>query len=138
MLMQMALFGAGLLAFATGLVHSLLGERLIFRRLREHGASVTASAEAPAPPATESRRLGILWATWHLASVFGWALGALLLLLALGQAPTAAGVLIAVAAAHLTGAVLVFVGTHGRHPGWIALSVVGLVAAVAAVAAGSA
>ena len=64
MLMQMALFGAGLLAFATGLVHSLLGERLIFRRLREHGASVT-----------ESRRLGILWATWHLASVFGWALG---------------------------------------------------------------
>lgn len=129
MLMPMALFGAGLLAFATGLVHSLLGERLIFRRLREHGALMTACADAPA---TESRRLGILWATWHLASVFGWAFGALLLLLALGQAPTATGVLIAVAAAHLTGAVLVFVGTHGRHPGWIALSVVGLVAAVAA------
>jgi hypothetical protein len=117
---------AATLAATTGLAHSVLGERLVFRHLRD-GVLVPA---LPAPP-LRARHVRILWATWHLASVFGWAFAGLLLQLALGHAMSASLVVQAIVLAYLGGAVLVLVGTRGRHPGWIAL------AAVAALVAAS-
>jgi hypothetical protein len=121
--MQPLLATAAILATATGLVHSILGERLVFRHLRQ--ASLVPSL--PAPPLRE-RNVRILWATWHLASVFGWALAALLWQLAKDPdvALPARSVLSASAFGFVTGALLVLVGTRGRHPGWIALGAVGI------------
>jgi hypothetical protein len=115
------LTAAAVLAFATGLVHSLLGERLIFRHLRR--SSLVPSL--PAPP-LQARHVRILWATWHLVSVLGWVLASLLWRLARSgeRGLTADGLLGAVAFGFLAGALLVLVGTRGRHPGWVALAAV--------------
>jgi hypothetical protein len=121
---------AGLLAAATGIVHSVLGERLIFRHLRA-GAVVPTRA---APPLRE-RHVRILWATWHLGSVFGWAFAAMLLWLAFEPVPTEERIVAAIVGAHLGGSALVLLATRGRHPGWIALLLVAGLAALAARAA---
>ena len=127
--MQTLLTVAAALSILTGLVHSVLGEWLIFRHLRQ-GTLVPQLA----PPPLRTRNVHILWATWHLASVFGWAFAAVLLGLAASpDQPLIPLVLHAVIAANTAGAILVLVGTRGRHPGWIAL---GAVAAFAWVALG--
>lgn len=109
---------AGLLALVTGLVHSILGEVMIFRPLR-NGSLI--SATSPAPLA--KRTIGILWATWHLVTVFGWAFAGILLQLAFApQAASTTGLVVtAIVFANVGGGLLVLVGTKGRHPGWIAL-----------------
>ncbi len=109
---------AGLLALVTGLVHSILGEVMIFRPLR-NGSLI--SATSPAPLA--KRTIGILWATWHLATVFGWAFAGILLQLAFAPQAASTTVLVvtAIVFANVGGGLLVLVGTKGRHPGWIAL-----------------
>ena len=84
-----------------------------------------------APP-LRARNIRILWATWHLASVFGWAFAAVLL--GLAHSPELSLrelVLQAVAAANAGGALLVLIGTRGRHPGWIALGAVAVLVWVA-------
>ena len=126
--MQLLLTTAAVHAIATGVVHSLLGERLIFRHLRR--SSLVPSL--PAPP-LQARNVRILWATWHLASVFAWALAGLLWQLARepGAALSARLVLSASAAAFVLGSLLVLVSTRGRHPGWVALGAVGVLSWVA-------
>lgn len=122
-IMQPLLATAAVLAIVTGVVHSLLGERMIFRQLRD--SSLVPSL--PAPP-LEGRNVRILWATWHLASVLGWAFAGLLWQLARnpGVALSAHAVLFTSAAGFLAGALLVLVGTRGRHPGWVALAAVSI------------
>ena len=121
--MQNLLIASAIIATLTGIVHSLLGERLIFRHLRES----TLVPSRAAPP-LQVRHIRILWATWHLASVLAWALAWLMWHVA--QSPT--GVIShrhlvgAVAAAFLGGAALVLIATRGRHPGWIALAASGI------------
>ena len=126
--MQPLLTTAAVVAIATGVVHSLLGERLIFRHLRR--SSLVPSL--PAPP-LQARNVRILWATWHLASVFAWALAGLLWQLARepGAALSSGLVLSASAAAFVLGSLLVLVSTRGRHPGWVALGAVGVLSWVA-------
>jgi len=123
MTMQPLVATAAVLATAIGLVHSVLGERLVFRHLRQSALVPS----LPAPPLQE-RNVRILWATWHLASVFGWTLAGLLWQVAKdpGLALPATSVLSASAFGFLVGALLVLVGTRGRHPGWIALGAVGI------------
>lgn len=120
--MQPLLATASILAVMTGVAHSLLGERLIFRHLRTSSIVPT----LPAPP-LQNRHVRILWATWHLASVLAWAFAGLLWQLATNPVATlsARSVLLAAAAGFLAGALLVLYATCGRHPGWIALAVVG-------------
>ena len=127
--MQTLLIAAAAVAIATGLVHSLVGEILIFRHLKNGGAVPNMSA----PPLKE-RNIRIIWASWHLATVFGWAFAALLLQVAFARAPSslACAVLHAAACANLGGAILVLIGTKGRHPGWIALLVVAVLVWLAA------
>jgi hypothetical protein len=130
--MQLGFLAAGVLAAITGAVHSLLGERLIFRHLR-HGTLVPT---LEAPPLRE-RHVRILWATWHIGSVFGWAFAGVLLALAFAPAGDPVGPLVlkAAIAGYLGSALLVLVGTKGRHPGWIALLSVAALTAAAATSA---
>lgn len=111
---------AAVLATLTGIAHSVLGELLIFRHLRR-GALVPAG---DAPP-LGNRHIRILWATWHLATVFGLAFAAVLAsLAATPNAPLPDLLAAATVAAYAGGSLLVLVGTKGRHPGWVALAAV--------------
>jgi len=116
--MAVSMVAAGMLALVVSLAHSVLGEVLIFRHLRASGLVPTKAA----PPLKE-RHVRILWATWHLATVFGLSFGIALLQLAV----TADGLDLeglirnSASLAFLGGSVLVLVGTRGRHPGWIGL-----------------
>jgi hypothetical protein len=118
--MQTYLAVAAAVAFLTGVAHSVLGEMLIFRQLRI-GTLVPGQ---DAPP-LRSRNIRIIWATWHVATVFGWAFAGVLLQLALSPRASLVSLFLnASVAAYAGGSLLVLIGTRGRHPGWIALAAV--------------
>ncbi|AOG22939.1 hypothetical protein [Acidovorax sp. RAC01] len=119
----------------VGLVHSVLGEIMVFRGLRtqgvraqhrRHDVDATRSSVPTWALALPRAQLGIVWASWHLVTLLGWALAALLW--RLGTAPSdaalAAWVADAAGLATLAGGMLVLYATRGRHPGWTALLVV--------------
>ena len=116
--MNSYLVAAAVLAFLVGLAHSILGERLIFRRLRDgrvvptHGGTLLGEGH-----------VRILWASWHVLTVFGWGIAAILLWLAFNSFPgrQAAFIQHAIVLSMLCGAGLVFVGTKAKHPGWVGL-----------------
>ena len=112
---------AAALAFLVGLVHSVLGERLIFRRLRQDGFVPTNGGEL-----LGERHVRILWASWHVLTVFGWCIGSVLLWLSLSSSSVSSAWFIeqAVVITMLAGSALVFIGTKARHPGWAGLLVV--------------
>lgn len=109
---------AGVLAFVIGLVHSVLGERLVFRRMRAKGFIPTNGGQVLREP-----HVRILWASWHVVTVLGWCIAVALLWLAhpsnaqLVQSTVSK----AIVAALLGSSVLVLVGTKGRHIGWMGL-----------------
>lgn len=109
---------AGCLAFVVGLVHSVLGEILIFRQMRKSGFVPTEGS-----PILRERHVRILWSSWHLVTVFGWAFGAILLRLSFpsSQYIVQAFVEDAIMFSMLTASLIVFVGTKGKHPGWLGL-----------------
>ena len=127
--MQAWYFAAGVLAAVTGVVHSVLGERLIFRHLRQ--GSVVPTGDAPP---LRSRHVRILWATWHIGSVFGWAFAGVLFQLASAPGDQALRPLLvsAIVFGYLGSSMLVLVGTKGRHTGWIALLLVAVMVWLAA------
>lgn len=116
--MQTYMFAAGVLALVVGAVHSVLGEVLIFRHLRSRGLVPAMGA----PPLRE-RHIRILWASWHVATVFGWAFGIVLLRFATLTAEHSLREIVesAIVFAFLGGSFLVLIGTKGRHPGWVGL-----------------
>ena len=75
--MDTYMVAAGALLLVVAAIHSALGEILMFRHLRSHGRVPTLAA----PPLKE-RHIRILWASWHVLTVLGWAFGAVLLRLA--------------------------------------------------------
>ena len=109
---------AAALAFLVGLVHSVLGERLIFRRLRQDGLVPTNGGKL-----LDERHVRILWASWHALTVFGWCIGSILLWLSLPSSSVSLAWFIeqAVVITMLAGSALVFIGTKARHPGWAGL-----------------
>lgn len=123
------IFTAGVISTITAVAHSVLGEMLIFSHLRD-GSLVPHLAPAPLP----ARRTGILWATWHLASVYALGFSALLFALAAqsGVIPGQAVLLTVTSVTYGASAVLVFIGTSGRHPGWVTLLAVCVITGVAA------
>ena len=64
------LIAAAALAFVVGLVHSLLGERLIFRRMRVGGAIPTNGGIV-----LREAHVRILWASWHVLTQHGASIG---------------------------------------------------------------
>ncbi|MBP6748569.1 MAG: hypothetical protein KA144_02935 [Xanthomonadaceae bacterium] len=119
--MHTALALAGALTFVVGAVHSVLGEHLIFRRMRQ-GTLIPTHGK----PVLHERHVRILWASWHVVTLFGWAMGAVLLQRATTETPLDAWLEHAIAASMLGGSLLVLIGTRGRHPGWIGLLAVAL------------
>ena len=116
--MNLYFVGAAALAVAVGLIHSVFGEYMIFRPLR------AANLVHPSGTAVLRRsHVRILWATWHLATAFGWGLALALVWMAGAQPGQHAPAVLAfgIAAAMAAGSLLVLTGTKGRHPGWIAL-----------------
>lgn len=105
----------------VGVAHSVLGEFLVFRALRTQGIVPTGGR-----PILNERQVRILWGTWHLATVLGWALSALLWRLGTVPGDTNLGAWVADVAglATLVSGLLVFYATDGRHPAWFALLVV--------------
>jgi hypothetical protein len=74
-------------------------------------------------PPLQERNIRILWATWHLASIFGFAMGAILIQLAI-TVETPNFIIQSIAFSMCSGSVLVFYATKAKHPGWIGLLVV--------------
>ncbi|MFZ2753323.1 MAG: hypothetical protein WAZ48_07730 [Lysobacteraceae bacterium] len=117
--MNACFIAAAVLAFVVGLVHSVLGEIMIFRRMRKPGRVIPTDGGA----ILLGSNVRILWASWHVLTVFGWGMAAILVWMsrpASGSADiTAIGH--AIEMSMLIGSVLVLVATKGRHPGWIGL-----------------
>lgn len=116
--MNTYLVAAAGLAALVGLVHSVLGERLVFSRMRQGQLVPTNGGTVLRQP-----HVRILWASWHALTLLGWAVAAALFLL--GSEPTRselhASLLHVMALAVLGSAALVFYGTKARHPGWLGL-----------------
>ncbi|HEV2610222.1 MAG TPA: hypothetical protein VGU61_08135 [Noviherbaspirillum sp.] len=118
---------AAVLAFAIGLIHSMLGERLIFGRMRSTGFIPTSGGSALREP-----HVRILWASWHVVTVLGWCMAATLAWMAIPSSsqPILPFIGEAIIAAMLASSLLVFVGTRGKHPGWMGLLGVAVLAAM--------
>ena len=118
---------AGVLAFAIGLVHSILGERLVFRRMRGRGLIPTNGGQVLREP-----HVRILWASWHVVTALGWGVAVALLWLAQpSQAQFAQSVVAkAVVGALFASSLLVLVGTKGKHLGWLGLLAAAVLALV--------
>lgn len=119
--MNTLLFAAGVLSIVVGLIHSILGELLIFKKLRE-GSFVPTMAREP----LRERNVRILWATWHLASIFGWAIGAILIKLAGLDLTVSESIIQYIAFSMFVAGVLVLVATKAKHPGWVGLCTVAI------------
>lgn len=116
--MNIYLATAAVLAFLVGLVHSFLGERLIFGRLRQGRLVPTNGGSL-----LQERHVRILWASWHVLTVFGWCIAAVLLWLSLPSSNPSSALFIeqAIVFSMLAGSALVLLGTRARHPGWVGL-----------------
>lgn len=108
---------AAALASVVGLAHSVLGEVMIFRRLRKPGRVIPSEGGA----LLLGSNVRILWASWHVLTVFGLGMAAMLMRLSRVHRDGDAFIEGSIAASMLAGAALVLIGTKGRHPGWVGL-----------------
>jgi len=122
------LAGAVLLVL-IGLIHSVLGEVLIFQRMRSSGVVPTQGGKL-----LGAGHVRIVWASWHVVSVLAWAVAALLVELGTGPAGGAdpQRMLAWIVGALLASSALVGLGTRGRHPGWLGLLAVAALAGAGA------
>lgn len=112
--MNVYIFVAGILCFLLGIVHSVLGEYLIFKDKRNKGKLVPSKES----PALKERHLRILWATWHLTSLFGWCIGAILIRISQKQNLESHGFMLqSITYTMFLTSLLVLIGTKGKHPG---------------------
>ncbi|WP_431166037.1 hypothetical protein [Tenacibaculum halocynthiae] len=119
------LFIAGVLSFLLGAVHSVLGEYLIFKKKRIKRRIVPSKGSLE----LRERHLRILWSTWHLASVFEWCIAGLLIKISLienfQEIELINFILELISSTMFFGAILVLIGTKGKHPGWFILLLIG-------------
>lgn len=113
---------AAALSFATGLAHSVLCEVLIFQRLRRGTVVPTHGGNA-----LGERHVRILWASWHVLTLMGWCMALMLVELAARPTNDMTGAITRlISVGMLTGGLTVLIGTRGRHPGWVAMTLVAL------------
>lgn len=121
--MNSYVFVAGILSILLGLVHSVLGEYLIFKNKRKTGSFVPSKGSKE----LKERHLRILWASWHLASIFGWSIGAILIKISSEEYSIGHDFIFqTITWAMLLAAMLVLIGTKGKHPGWLVLLCIGV------------
>lgn len=120
------LISAGLLSCILGLIHSVLGEYLIFHTKREKGDLIPKKIDA----GLKTRQLGIIWATWHIVSVFGMAIGIILIRMGMMENSlnhrTFLLQLSPLGWSMFVSAFLVLAATKGKHPGWMVLLIIGI------------
>ncbi len=104
------LLAAGISAIG-GILHSILGERLILSKLEASGLPETLGSSLFA--------LRVLRLFWHLVSVAWWGFAALLILLA-SMPPTEDNqrLIWAIAATFLASAMVSFIVSKGKHFSW--------------------
>jgi len=109
---------AGILSILVAAVHSILGERKISSHMRQSGGIPTNGAGF-----LRESHVRILWASWHLVSVFGLALAGCLFFLAVSDLLRSHEVFLisTIASGMLAGSAFVFIGTNGKHLGWVGL-----------------
>lgn len=109
---------AAVLLTLVGIIHSVLGEVLIFRRMRIQGVVPTNGGSM-----LSERQLRIVWATWHVVTVFAFLFAAIILksAAATSQGLPVAWVAVAGIGAMIASSAFVLFGTRGRHPGWLGL-----------------
>lgn len=110
--METGLVIAAALAALTGIAHSVLGERYILIRLFRR-------QDLPKLFGNDRFTRRTLRFAWHVTSVAWWGFAALLLLVAAQRPAGAPGVLSVIAGTFLATAVIVAIGSRGRHLSWI-------------------
>jgi hypothetical protein len=107
---------AGIVAIIVGIAHSVLGEGLVFRRMRREGVVPTDGGTV-----LQERHVRIIWACWHALTVLGWLAAAILFWLAAAPRHDSSTHFpeTAISVAMLLSSGLVLIGTKGKHPGWI-------------------
>ena len=112
--MNSLLLTAAILAILLGLAHSFLGERLIFSRWRK------------TPPDIPRAHRQIIWASWHVLTLLGWAIAAILLWAAqdFDQIEKLQPVLMVLAIILALSGLLVLFARRGRHPGWVVFMII--------------
>ncbi|SFN66557.1 hypothetical protein SAMN04487989_102316 [Bizionia echini] len=122
-------FIAGILCFLLGIAHSILGEYLIFNSKRIKGKLIPTKANEY----LKERHLRILWATWHLATVFGWCIGILLLKISVLEKSQLINFMVkSISTTMILSSLLVLIATKGKHPGWFVLLAIGIVLIIGA------
>jgi len=116
--MNKYLAAAGTLAFFVGLIHSFLGEKLLFRRMRTGTIIPTNGGKV-----IGEGHVRIIWASWHIVTLFGWLIAVTLIWFAASPDKMQnQGVgLSAIASTMLVSALLVLIATKARYPGWVGL-----------------
>lgn len=125
--MSVPLLVASVLIFLLGLIHSVLGELLILRPMKQ----VTGF-----PPILGSLELPkqTVWIVWHILTVFAWVL-ALIVGHAASQAALGEGdrfALRTIAVACVISAGFGVVGTRARHASWVAFLAIAILCWVGA------
>ena len=116
--MNYLLAAAGALTVVVGLVHSILGETMIFRRMRTGSVAPTHGGKL-----IGEGHVRIIWASWHIVTLFGWLMAAILFRAAASaeHAQSYGVVLSGIALTMFVGGLLVLIATKARHPGWAGL-----------------
>jgi hypothetical protein len=125
--MNSMLVAAAIVLVIVGIVHSVLGEVLIFRLMRERRIIPTNGR-----PILKERHVRILWATWHLPSILAVMSSTMLWKLAeLSELnPMNLFVKNSICVAMVLSSLMVLVATKARHPGWIGLGLVAVLIAI--------
>ncbi len=121
--MNIFLAAAGAGSVLLGLAHSIIGERLVLRPLMRWSGG---GERGEVILSMQQRR--VLRASWHLVSVLGFGLAALLLA---ASASGGFGHARTVLAATFTAAAIYWLpATRGRHPAWVVLLVIAALTAL--------
>ena len=105
---------AGVLAIVLGVIHSILGEVLIFRRLRNSKLQI--------------RHYNTLWSTWHLVTLFGFGFGAILIVLSWDNSLDTIiyNISTVISVLFFISAIYWLISTKGKHPAWVVLGSISL------------
>ncbi len=117
--MQTSLAIVGCLTLLLFLAHSVFGERMVLRRLMGWDGR-----GADGGRVLSDRQRRVLWASWHLVTVFG--LGFAALLAMASRSGSFAGAQAILAVTFLTAALYWLWATRARHPAWIVLILIGV------------
>ena len=119
--MNTYLLAAAVLTFFVGFIHSVLGEVMVFSRLRKghwvpnNGGNFL-----------HHGHVRILWASWHVLTVLGWLVGWLVAAMLWTLATEPGGgmrsfLLQAIIVATFVSSAMVLYATKARHRGWVGL-----------------